>query len=320
MADSLNQIAERFGACYELLCGALFGRRTVLDRAGAFLLTGAGRSVGREEAERAIVQSRNMLEREKIPSTEMIPLLAVLLLVDGGGAHFAIRLHQGMRALKRKFYPSAQLIWSAALMALLEHDAAAYDGLARRIRVMQKEMDTLYGLCGSYRDIPLCTLYALRGEKELQIRLRSCAEQLKMLCSSNRSIYAAAQVLAIYPDGADRCLCVARLQKKFSEQSVFWGQSTDAAALAVLAGLNEDDGLLIRQTGQMVKMLDHIPGLNLWSVSRKERLFWACLLAALNQRNGLAGRDALLTAALITASRHTPECLPWGETLGEISL
>lgn len=296
--------AAQFGEIYERMSGLFFESRTVLCRAGAFLLTAEGCQIGDGELNQAAMYAERLLERDKIILPEAKPLLTAFLLMDGNPERFRAAIHRGMRALKRKFYPSSQLIWSAALLALLEKDTTAYDMLARTSRSLYKEMEVLQKSCSPWRDIPICTLYALRGESDIQVRMTRCADALQQGFRLHSSVRAPAQVLALYPDGEERCRQVLCLQQTLAGQGLHPGRGMVLTALAVIAGLDLPAETAAHQIAQTVQRLGQFPGLSLWGISRKERLLWAIMLSALEETSSLTRRDVLLASVIIIVSAY----------------
>ncbi len=315
--------AELFAENHELLSARFFECRTPLSRAGAMLLTAAGRKIEAHRLDRAASESRTLLEREGLHDPDLLPLTCAFLLMDGDMDRFAFRLRRGLRALKREFFPSAQLLWGGCLMALLGQDGADYDALSAKTKKIYTEMEHLQPFCTTYQDIPVCVLYALRGEDDADDQLAECVRRLKPVFRLRNSVQALAQVLAVWPDSGDCCVRALDLYRTFVADGLRLGRGISLTALGVLAGADVPVQQLAERTAEICSELDHVDGLNIWGISRKERLLWSAMLAAQEQQEEhpvQAGRDALTAGILAVAAVHTPDALPGAEQPGEFTL
>lgn len=315
--------AGLFAENHERLSARFFERRTPLSRAGAMLLTAAGRKIEAHRLDRAAAAGRTLLEREGLHDPELLPLVSAFLLLDGDMDRFAFRLRRGLRALRREFFPSAQLLWGGCLMALLGQDGADYDALSAKTKKIYTGMEHLQPFYTTYQDIPVCVLYALRGGDDADGRLAECVQRLKPVFRLRNSVQALAQVLAVWPDSEARCAQALELYRSFVTDGLRLGRGISLTALGVLAGADLPAQQLAERTAEICRELDHVDGLNIWGISRKERLLWSAMLAALERQEEQptqAGRDALTAGILAVAAVHTPDALPGAEQPGEFTL
>lgn len=314
---------ELFAENHELLSARFFEQRTFLSRAGAMLLTASGRKVEPSRLEQAVFAGKTLLEREKLHEPELLPMTCAFLLLAGDMDRAAFRLRRGLRALKREFFPSAQLLWGSCLMALLATEDSDYDALAAQAKQIYAEMERLQPFCTTYQDIPVCVLYALRGEAEADRKLTNCTDLLKPVFRLRNSVQALAQVLAIQPEPQVSCRRALELYRAFVSHGLRLGRGISLAALGVLAGIDLPADVLAERTAELCRQLDHTDGLNLWGISRKERLLWSALLTTLEQQEKhptQSVRDGLLCALLAVAAVYTPDALPGAELPGEFTL
>ena len=314
---------ELFAENHKLLSARFFEQRTFLSRAGAMLLTAAGRKVEPSRLDRAVNASKNLLEREGLHTPELLPMTSAFLLLTGDMDRAAFRLRRGLRALKRVFFPSAQLLWAGCLMALLAPEDGDYDALAAQAKQLYTDMERLQPFCTSYQDIPVCVLYALRGEREADNRLVDCVNWLRPTFRLRNSVQALAQVLAIQPEPQVCCQRTLELYRAFLSHGLRLGRGISLTALGVLAGIDLPADAMAERTAELCRQLDHTESLNLWGIGRKERLLWSAMLTALEQqeeRPTQSLRDSLLCGVMAVAAVYTPDALPGAEQPGEFTL
>lgn len=308
MDEQLRIISDRFVAALRGTNAIYFGRPTIFHRFAAMILTMTDESALTEyDAE----QARRMADRLHIAEEDILPVFAALC--HCGDDHTGQRAARAQRILEHRFFPSAHLTTAAWLMALDQRDMTAYDQVAEQARQDYDGMRRNDPLHTHSEDVPLCVLYALRGEKMVPQRLNETIKQLRPMFRLRNSVQALAEVLLL--SRAEDVGRTMELSRELTSRGLRLGRGGSFAALGALAAVDGTTAEIADQVESVELRLRKAPEMSGWNVSSKERLMWSCLLAAVGsgelekQKWLLRGAFVALYGAYLPDPLKEPEFL-----------
>ncbi len=304
MEEQLRVVSDYFVTALRATNAIYFGRSTVFHRFAAMILTMTDESVLPALTERDAEQARRVGDRLHT-GEEVLPVLAAICHCTDERA--GQRAARAQRILEHRFFPSAHLATAAWLMALDRRDVTAYDQVAEQARQDYDAMRRSDPLHTHSEDVPLCVLYALRGEKMVSQRLNEVIKQLRPMFRLRNSVQALSEVLLL--GKTEDTMRTMELSRELASRGLRLGRGDSIVALGALAATEGTAADIAEQVEAVELRLRKAPELSGWSISGKERLMWSCLLVALRSAEAGGEKKILCGAFIALYGAYLPDPL-----------
>lgn len=212
-------------------------------------------------------------------------------------------LEKGLRVyglLKQEFFSSEFLVFGAMAIADMAEEEQ-YAEAAERTRRIYKLMKNSHPFLTSSEDSAFAALLAMsaKTDKELEMEVERCFEELKRHFSSQNSVQSLSHVLTLGEgDASWKCSHTVELFQFLKEQGYKYGVSYELPSLGILGTLGADTKLL---AGSMIEV-DHYlkgqKGFGSFGIGAKQRLMYAGILASIEYLDNLTGEGAIRSIAL----------------------
>lgn len=285
MTESLKLLADSFADNSTKLKAAYFDSIGSIPRLSAFMLTRMGKNTDApalNEAKKLVADADSCFDNL---STELNPLLSVLVSSEAAPEKRLGRIISAYGTLKEKYIPSPYLIVAASVLEQLCKSDEDFDDTVSRAKNIYETISDKHPFVTGYDDIGICILYAL-SEKDDSYALREmdlCEKCLKEKLGYNNAVQALTHVLAFYLHSQTACLRLLALKKSFDKIGLSMGKSYRLASLGALCVSNQSPEVLASKVYGVYKYLGTKKGFSLFSLSKKDRIMYATLLTAYDE-------------------------------------